>query len=253
MVMAMEATVSSPELGVDQPLRMTVDQTLALKVLSVDAGGTATVELSLEGATVSTGGQTHTLPGGPTVRMQIARDGRVLSGGGLSFAASGGSGLALPGMDQLTPLLPDRPVEPGDSWTKDFEVPFPFGKGAIRYTTTNRFLQFEQVGGTRTAVIASDVVLPLDLTVNLREALEELGARSAGLPPGADPRIAFGGDIRAHQTNWFDPATGQPVRSLGSGEMDMEMRFQGFPRSAGPFEGKVRFAGTFDLRLERLA
>jgi hypothetical protein len=250
--MEIRGALSSPELGLDQPLVGEIDYVMALRVLSVDSGGVATLQVAMEDATVTFDGQTQSVPGGFSARMRVAPDGRVLSSGGLGFAPAGSSNFSVPGMDQFTPLLPDADAEPGDSWTKEFDVPMPFGDGALHYEVDGSFLRYEQVNGARAAVIQSTVRAPLDFTVELRRMAELFGGAGTGFPPGVDPTIAYDGLMEFDMTSWFDPAVGQPLRNLMSGNMDIRMRFSGFPETDGLTQGEVRLSGAFEMEVTTL-
>ena len=250
MTMTMDGLLSSAELGADEPFKGSFDLTLSMHVVSVDANGTATIDLSIEKGTAIFGGQKQPLPRDFQARIQIAKDGRLLSGGGLS-ETTGFSGFSLPGSDQFTPLLPDHPVKPGDVWTKDFEVPFPFGGGSIRYSSRNELVRYEDVDGARAAVIHSDLTIPLDITMDLRKLLVGTGQSTSELPAGSDPKIAYGGSLTVSMTDWFDPVSGQQLKASLNGAMDMRMTLQDFPTNAG-LTGEVRLTGTMSMSLTSL-
>jgi hypothetical protein len=257
--LSLQATASSPAFELEEPLDMALAETVVAHVVSVDQDGTATVELEVKDASLSVNGVTQEVPAGMRVRVRIARDGRVVSAGGLGLATGGELGFGLPGMDQLTPLLPDHPVEPGDAWTRDFEVPIPFGQGTLVFRTRNRFLRYEEVGGTRAAVIESQVEVPFDFTVSFREMFESVAPSGEGsaeldpLPADVNPTVTLAGSQRSTQTSWFDPAQGLALRTRATGSVDLSMRFEGFPEQGeGPPRGEVRLVGTFDFRVERL-
>ena len=250
VTMTMDARLSSSELGVDQPFQGTFDMTFSMHVLSVDANGTATIDLSIDKGSATFGGQKQPLPRDFQAQIQIAKDGRLLSGGGLS-EATGSSGFGLPGSDQFTPLLPDHPVKPGDVWTKDFDVPFPFGGGSIHYSSRNELVRYEAVDGVRAAVIHSDLTIPLDLTLDLRKLLEGTGQSTSELPRGSNPKIVYGGDMTVSVTDWFDPVSGQQLKASLNGTMDMRMTFKDFPATDAP-TGEVRLTGTMSISLSSL-
>jgi hypothetical protein len=248
MTMTMDAHLTSTDLGLDQPVKGTFEMTFSMRVVSVDGAGTATIDVTLVKGSATVGGQTTRLPKGFHTQVGIAKDGQLVSGGGLS-AAIGGSGFGPPGSDQFTPLLPDHPVVPGDTWSKDFDVPFPFGGGSLQYRTRNELVRYEDVAGVRTAVIQSDVTVPLDFTLDLRSLMEATGQSTSDFPSGSDPKIAYGGQMVFSATDWFDPASGQEVKELLNGNMDMRMTFKGFPASSGSPLGEVRLSGTMTVAM----
>ena len=253
--MRMNGTVStrSPE-ALHRGFVMDVSETLSWRVVSVDDEGVATLEVAIEDLSGTINGESLPVPKKDmTVRVRIAPDGRILTGGNLSFA-SAGSGQGFPGMDQFSALLPDRPVTPGDTWTKDFSCPIPFGQGRLRYTTRNRFERYEEIDGVRTAVISSRMTLPMDFTLNVRKLMKSLGQSpaQAGLPTGARPRIVYGGRGTFETTSWIAPEGGVLVKSTSRGNFSMNMSFVGFPEGQTPPGAAVSFGGNFTTELHRL-
>jgi hypothetical protein len=129
-----DATFTVPSEGFARII-MKIDERAALRVLSVDRKGTAGIQLTIERAAASVNGRRLRVPPGKTLQLRIARDGRILSTGGQQVAAPGASNGGIPSIDQFMPLLPPGPVRPGDSWAKNFSLPFPFGGGTLRYHT----------------------------------------------------------------------------------------------------------------------
>ncbi|TMK80672.1 MAG: hypothetical protein E6G47_06335 [Actinobacteria bacterium] len=184
-----------------------------------------------------------------TSRIQVARDGRILVGGDLA-STTGGSGFDFPGTDQFTPVLPDHPVKPGDTWTKSFDQTLPFGGGDLSYTSHNTLVRYENVSGVKAAVIRSTMSVPLDLTIDLRKLLDMYG-KGAPIPKGSHPTIQYGGSVSMDQTAWFDPTGGSLVKTLLVAQFDMQMQFKGFPSKQLPGGGQVAFAGSMTLTLTR--
>jgi hypothetical protein len=221
-------------------------------VLSVDPDGTASVEMRVEEADVTLDGERQAVPATQPVRMRISRDGRLLAGSGNLGSAGAASGLNVPGLDQFTPLLPDHPVQPGDSWSKDFTAPFPIGDGELRYRSRNTFLRYEQLGGTKAAVIRSALTLLLDFQIDIRQLAEISGQGQSGFPAGTNPKISYGGTMSYLATNWFDPKGGQQLKSSIDGTMDIRMRFIDFPPEQSVPAGEVTLSGKVRAALERL-
>jgi hypothetical protein len=251
MTMTMDAHFTSIELGLDQPVKGTFAMTVSMRVVSVDGAGTATLDLTLEKGSTTVAGQTTRLPKGFHTEIRIAKDGQLVSGVGLT-AAIGGTGLGPPGSDQFTPLLPDHPVVPGDTWSKDFDAPFPFGGGSLHYRTRSELIRYEDVAGVHAAVIQSDVTIPLDFSLDLRTLLEATGQSTSDLAAGSEPKIAYGGQMVFSATDWFDPASGQQVKELVNGSLGITMTFKGFPASADFPSGEVQLTGTMTVALTTL-
>jgi len=231
------------------PLKGTIAETLSWKVESVDAKGVATVELTAANISGNFNGQPVANTSAYTSRIQVARDGRILVGGDLT-STTGGSGFDFPGTDQFTPVLPDHPVKPGDTWTKSFDQTLPFGGGDLSYTSHNTFVRYEKVSGVKAAVIRSTMSVPLDLTIDLRKLLDTYG-QGAPIPKGSHPTIQYGGRVSMDQTAWFDPIGGSLVKTLLVAQFDMQMQFKGFPSKQLPGGGQVAFAGSMTLTLTR--
>ena len=231
------------------PLKGTIAETLSWKVVSVDAKGVATVELTASNISGNFNGQPVANASQYTSQIQVARDGRILVGGDLT-STTGGSGFDFPGTDQFTPVLPDHPVKPGETWTKSFDQTLPFGGGDLSYTSHNTFVRYENVSGVKAAVIRSTMTVPLDLTIDLRKLLDTYG-QGAPIPKGSHPTIQYGGSVSMDQTAWFDPSGGSLVKTLLVARFDMQMQFKGFPSKQLPGGGQVAFAGSMTLTLTR--
>jgi hypothetical protein len=231
------------------PLKGTITETLSWKVASVDAKGIATVALTAGNISGNFNGQPVSNTSQYTTTIQVAPDGRILVGGDLA-STTGGSGFSFPGTDQFTPILPDHPVKPGDTWTKTFDQTLPFGGSDLTYTSHNTFVRYEQMSGVKAAVIRSTMTVPLDITIDLRKLLDTYG-QGASIPKGSHPTIVYGGSVSLDQTAWFDPVGGSLVKSLLAAQFDMQMQFKGFPSKQLPSGGQVAFAGSMTLSLTR--
>ena len=185
------------------------------------------------------------LPAGEIYDLYLDHAGRLWIA-----STTGGSGFDFPGTDQFTPVLPDHPVKPGDTWTKSFDQTLPFGGGDLSYTSHNTFVRYEKVSGVKAAVIRSTMSVPLDLTIDLRKLLDTYG-QGAPIPKGSHPTIQYGGRVSMDQTAWFDPIGGSLVKTLLVAQFDMQMQFKGFPSKQLPGGGQVAFAGSMTLTLTR--
>lgn len=249
MTMKMDGRVTSAQLAVDQPIAVEMAISMSWRVVSVDDDGVATISVKAGTATVTVDGETQEVDLGLDTTMRIGPDGRVLSGG-LDVSTTGAAGPAVPGTDQFTPLLPDREVQPGDTWTDDFEVPFPFGEGVLHYTSRSQLLRYETIEGVRAGVIRSDVHLPLDFTLDVRKMADAMGM-AGDLPPNSHPTIEYGGQMDFTETSWFDREAGEMLDANMTAQVDMTMHFEGFPEGEDA-NGDVEFIGTFEMQLERL-
>jgi hypothetical protein len=189
----------------------------------------------------------------PPTELVIASDGRIVSVGGMPLGGLGelpGSGL--PGMGQLTPILPDdgTAVAPGDTWEKQFSQEMPFGEGRIEITTTSRYDRNQDVDGREAAVIVTEMTVPIDFSFDfqdLAEFGEAFGATGAtGIGELGEASISYSGRVASTQTSFVDLDAEELLRSTSSGDVDMEMNFSGVPGLDGP----MTFTGTFEQDLE---
>jgi hypothetical protein len=246
---ALRGTMST-ETGINQTFGVSIDERVSFRVVSVSADGVATADVTIDKANAQANGISYPVPRS-TIRIRVAKDGRVLSSGGLTFGAEGSSSSSIfPSMDQVMPLLPDGKVQPGDRWTQNFSVPFPLGSGSLQYETSNQFLRYEALGGVRAAVIQSEILVPLKLTMDPGKFLEAAGGDLSQLPAGLDAKLKFGGNVHSVQTSWYDLGGKQALKSSAHGSMDLRLKFTGAGTGDIP---EVRFLGTFDTQFETLS
>ena len=254
----MDAHMSSDVFG-DKPLKMDLTETVTWTVKSVDQDGTATIEVSVSGVSGSLNGEDVPTTDIPPLEMKIAADGRVLSAGGIAFGGSPSSqGFGFPGMEQLTPILPDNgeKVSVGDTWEKSFSQNFPFGDGTVEFTASSTYARNETVNGQQAAVIETDLTVPLDLTINLSELLKALGPELSGTTGAAgdlgglsDASIAYNGQGSLSQTSWVDLQAKQLLKTRSHGNFDIDLGFQGIP-GIGNAPVNMAFTGTFTQSLD---
>jgi hypothetical protein len=250
--LTMDGTIGAGDLLGEMPFDMELTQVVAWEVTAVDAEGVATIEVTVQEVSGMVNGvEVPTDPAEmPAFEMRVAPDGRVLEAGGLSFAGADLSGGAsFPGMGQMTPLLPDHPVAPGDRWTTSFSQDNPFGEGEISYEATSTFEREEELDGVRTAVIRTEMTVPMDLTISFEELLAAMG-KDAGAEAeqlrGAE--IAYGGQGSFTQTAWVDLEAEQALKVASSGTFDMTMTFRGLDALE---DQEIAFHGDFTQELRR--
>jgi hypothetical protein len=251
--LGMEGTISVQ--GQQLPFNMQMDQTLSWRVESVDSEGTATVAVTAKTDSVVFNGQPAPVVPTQNTQIRVAKDGRILSAGFqiTDLASNSDLGSLVPGSDQFMPLLPDHPVDVGDTWTKSFDQDLPFGMGRLRYDVESTLLRYEMVDRNRYAVLFSKLSLPLDMSIDLKKVLAASG-NTAGqiLPVGSNPRMKFGGTMNMQQTAWFDQAHGELDRTSANATFDMTIAFEDFPQQAGAPTGAMTFSGTMNLQVQRL-
>ena len=250
MHMTIDGEVKAAGFG-SQPVNMTMDEDISWRVVSVDHAGVATVEVTAGRVSGSVNGQpVPSGAGSMATQMRIAPDGRILSAGDTVFSGTGSGGATFPGMGQFTSLLPDYPVQPGDTWQKDFSQEFPFGNGEIRYATRSSFVRYDDVDGVQAAVVTSHVNVPLDMTVDLGKLFASIGGGDATASELKDVTITYGGSGDFTITTWLSVEDGDLLKASSAGSFDMTMAFKGVPQAAGGFDGA--FSGTFTQELEKV-
>jgi hypothetical protein len=248
-MLSMTFNGSASAAGQEVPFSLIGSETFTWKVDSVDANGVATITMSFQGVSSTINGQRAPQAIPDPIQIQVAKDGRILTAGNLAFAGGTDAGPAFLGADQITPLLPDHPVKPGDTWTKSFDQEFPFGGGKLHYESRNEYLRDENVDGVTTAVIATRMDIPLDLTVNMDKVLAVAGESDPSIPKGA--KMIFSGSMNFTQTSWFDRAHGSLVKGSIAGTMDMSFEFKGLPQSPGFPNGKLGFKGDMTIQIQQ--
>lgn len=252
----LDARLSSEVFG-DQPLTMDLGETVTWRVKSVDRDGTATIEVTVSDLSGSLNGEPVPSREIPPLEMVIASDGRILSAGGIALGGSPDSqGFGFPGMEQLTPILPDagEKVSVGDTWEKTFSQDFPYGDGTIEFTASSTYARNETVDGREAAVIETHMTVPVDLTINLSQLLEALGPELAGTT-GADlgslgnASIAYDGRGSLTQTSFVDLEARDLLKTRSNGDFDMTLGLKGIPGVAGaPVD--IAFTGSFTQSLD---
>jgi hypothetical protein len=236
--------------GVTQPLKETVTSDATWRVVAVDAKGIATVEVTASNGEVTLNGQTLPVTRPVTFQVRMSPDGRIVSGGDLAASNAASAGPTIPGGSQFTPVLPDHEVGPGDTWTKSFDSAVPFLDGTLHYSTTNRFLRYETVGGRKAAVLRSTMTVPMSLRLDLRKVFEAAGTspEEAGLPAGSNPAIRYEGRAVVTGTYWLDPDHGQLIKARISERPDLTLTFEGIPDIPEGTTGS--FTGTMNVVLD---
>jgi hypothetical protein len=252
----MQGQMTSDLMG-DMPLDMDMSEVVTWEVASVDADGTATIEVSVSEMSGSVNGMSIPAEASavPPVEIVVAADGRILSAGGMNLGGmGGGQGFGFPGMGQLTPILPDggEAVAPGDTWQKHFSQDFPYGDGKIQIDSTSTYDRNETVNGVDAAVIVTKLSIPMDFTVDMQELIDSLGqdlgaAGATGIGALGDASVDYSGNASFTQTSYVDLTAKQLLRTESTGDFDITMSFA---QLAG-FDGAMTLGGTFTQEMER--
>jgi len=238
--------------GMSVPLNMDISAKETLTVKSVDSSGTADVSIAVSDMSLkmTVNGTTNTTTTTTTtnVDMKIASDGRILSINGNTFGNN-----TLPGMTGsqgglVTAILPDKPVKPGDTWTKDYDQPNPIGSGVSHVTTNNKYLRDEKVGSVDTAVVDSKVNTSFNLNIDLASMAGQGGSL---IPSGAATElqgITMAGTSATDVTSRIDAGAHRVVKTHSSGTVDGTMSLNMAAGATTPaLTGPITLKGTIAL------
>ena len=245
--MTMDGSLDMGSAG-SQPLKMDVNESVGWRVVKVDKDGTATIRLSVGGVSGAVNGMPVPADAGTgSSTLRITPDGRIVDSSGQTLGSTSGSPMGgFPGMDQVTPILPDHPVAPGDSWDKRFSQELPFGQTKLEYTAHSTFDRYESVGGVRAAVITTTYEVPMRFSIDLGDVGSMFGAQGAP-SPGKKATIAYDGSGSFTQTSWLDLGSKQLLRGSSSGTFDLTMTIPGLEAETGTDSVSMSAEFTFDI------
>lgn len=250
------------------PIDATMTATLKTTVADVQPDGTATVDVTVSGISVTglPAGQAPPPSVDRTVRMTVSADGDVLSVQGdqslfdLPGASTSPTGdSSLPGVSDgrgLFATFPKEAIRPGHSWTTTKELPF-IGSRKLKTTTRATFEAYESTPFGRTARIRQAVTIPMNFELPIGEFMAGLAQAfgQAGAPPGLDKaKIVFKGSMDADAVSRALLDGGDLVSLDGTLKIDMRFIATGFPpelRDSGPNDFSV--SGDVRIRIDRTA
>lgn len=133
----------------------TVQGSIAWHVVSLDSDGMATVRTTFSSTSHRVNGKTRT---GVHVKTQIVvgRDGRVVS---VASRPSGDDAFRF-ALQQMGPLLPDRPSRPGATWGTEFDQRMVTAGETVRLSARSTLVRYDTVDGKSTAVVTNDLEVP---------------------------------------------------------------------------------------------
>ena len=219
-----------------------IDEAFTWRVESESADGTRTVLMTVDHVSAAMNGvSAHVPTPAPTV-LRIASNGSMLSPTVIGFDPQGsGVPVPSPGVGQLFPLLPERPIALGDSWVSSFDQGDPFGKGSTTYTVTNGFLRYDTIDGRKTPVFTASFSVPVAMRFSLRDVAKAQGLSIRRLPArDRDGQIQIDGNVAESQTAWLDPVDHMWSKSIDDGRFTMTFRFPG---------GSLKMDGTTTMEL----
>ncbi|HKW71449.1 MAG TPA: hypothetical protein VJQ08_01335 [Candidatus Dormibacteraeota bacterium] len=243
--------------GLSVPFNVDMSGKETVKVKSVDSTGMADLSIALTDISVKTTANgttnTTTTPTGTTVEVKVGSDGRIVSVNGNAFGSAG----TLPGMTGsegglVSAILPDKPVKPGDTWTKSYDQANPMhSAGSYHVTTDNKYLRDEKVGSVQTAVVESNIKANLDLSFDV-SSLNGQGATP--ILPGSGAAgglkgMSLQGTSTSDVTTWIDTGARRIVKSHSTGGLDATMTITLAPgtTSIPGLTGPITFKGTETL------
>jgi hypothetical protein len=241
MTMDMKATVETA--GRSQPIDVSMSTDVEWRTTGVDASGTATIEETFSNPHVGVNGSTTTTTL-PSITLRITRDGSVVSSSGSVIASGMSGGPTQLGADNLSAILPDAVVSPGDTWTKTVD-PTIFGQ-TIHYTASGRYLRDEQMGGVDAAVVETTSSIPVDLTLKVADVAAAMGLPATGLPPEAS--LTYAGHVTTSATSWIDASAKRLLKTEATSRYSMAVKVKGFPANPLPSNG-LTMSGTISLSL----
>lgn len=247
--------------GLSLPLNVEMSGKENVKVKSVDSSGTADLSIDLTNLSVKTtvnGTTNTTTTTTPTsIEVKVGSDGRIVSVNGSAFGSSG----TLPGMSGadgglVSAILPDRPVKPGDTWTKSFDQTSPLGStGSYHVTTDNKYLRDEKIAGVEAAVVESRITGALDLTFNLPAMSGQAGNPlfPSGGPSGELESMSMKGTAKSDVTTWIDSSARRIVKSHSTGSIDATLTLNMTPGTGTTtpgLTGPITIKGTLTLDMK---
>jgi hypothetical protein len=140
-------------------------------------------------------------------------------------------------------------VSPGATWRTTFSQQIPFADTPIQVTGRNTLVNYDRVGGSASAVVTSDITMPLELSIDARKLLASAGGKVD--PKMAKANIGISGAISLFQTSWLDPVAKEFTESSVLGHVDIAVNVDGTDSSVAGQAGG-RFQGTLTVQIQRI-
>lgn len=246
----MKYTIAASGLSVPFNLEVSAKESIAVK--SVDAGGTADLGITVTDMSLKTAlngtTNTTTTTTAQSLDMKVAKDGRIISINGTAFDSSSFGGVSGVQGGLISAILPDNPVKPGDTWTKNFDQPNPFGVGSSHVTSNNTYLRDEN----NDAVIESRIKGTIDMTIDASAMAGQTGSPlvpPAGTSSGVEG-ITIKGTSMSDVTSWIDLNAKRLVKTHSTGSVEATLTVNMPAASTTPgLSGPVTLKGTQSLDL----
>jgi hypothetical protein len=217
----------------DVPVNIDMSAKETVTTQSVDASGTADVSIALTDVILKSdtnGTANSTTVNVPLQQIRIAADGRILSvNDATSQANPFGVGT---GGNLASAIFPDKPVKPGDTWSKDYDQANPLGAGAIHITTKSKYIRDESLKGVNAAVVQTTSTSSFDYTLDMAKLAGAAGSTSLPITGISAIRgIAMKGTTTADVTTWIDPNGHHILKTHLASRTDANMNFVLEPNS----------------------
>ena len=246
----MKYTIAAAGLSIPFNLDMSAKESIAVK--SVDSSGTADLIITVTGMSLKTAingtTNTTTTTTAQSLDMKVAKDGRIISINGNLFANTSLGGVSGTQGGLISAILPDHAVKPGDTWTKNFDQPTPFGTGSSHLTSNNTYLRDEN----NAAVIESKINGSLDMSIDPSALSGQSGTPvvpSTGAAGGVQS-ISIAGTSTSDVTSWIDLSARRLVKTHSTGSVNATLTVNMAAGSTTPgLTGPLTFKGTQTLDL----
>ena len=248
-------TIGLESMGMTVPLDVDLSAKEAVKVNSVDSGGTADVTITLTdlSAKATVNGTTNTTTtASTTVNVKIGPDGRIISVNGNALGNNTFPGMSGTDSAFVSAILPDHAVKPGDTWSKSYDESNPAGStGTFHVTTDNKYLRDEKLGSANAAVVESRINTTMDLKFDISSLA---GSGNPLLPSGGSSGsglegMGMKGTVKSDVTSWIDSSARRILKSHSTGTVDATLAFNMAAGESPPpgLGGPITFKGTQTL------
>ncbi len=246
---ALHLAVDSADLGLHKSAEGAADMVLGLRQLSEDDRGVTTVQVAFEhGSRIIDGAHKPFLHGTLTVRL--TPDGRILSDSASGGIAGSLFNFDLPSMEQFTPVLPNRKVAPGDSWTRKISVPFFLGY--FRFTIHSTLDHYTQIKGARAAVIHTTGTGSLRMDLRDSDA-ELLIGQPAPLSPGGHEKLTLNGGSTFDVTDVVDLLSGHWYKSAEQSAAHFVMSISEDTATGGHQHASISIDGSCSATMSQIS
>ena len=136
--------------------------------------------------------------------------------------------------ENVGPLLPDRTVAPGQTWTVEDKEKDPDSGISLTLRAVNTLFERRKIGGNDAAVIHSVLTVPFDVTLDHDALVADAnpGEDTSDIP--RDASLGMVGSIQMTLTQTVYTANGLLQSALGDGSLRGTMTIKGVPGTNRP-------------------